>query len=124
MQLYKLVSSPTKLTTTAGEAISLEAADSDSRDNKELAASLHRYKETIALLGRTVQELSQVTTQLSFFSPYTKNNTSDSYKHHSFIFPPTVAYYYQEVNDTVEERVVLEYQLEQLKTIGHSDLSD
>ena len=58
------------------------------------------------------------------FSPYTKNNTSDSYKHHSFIFPPTVAYYYQEVNDTVEERVVLEYQLEQLKTIGHSDLSD
>ena len=109
---------------TAGEAGGLEGAESCGRDSKELAASLHRYKETIALLGRTVQELSQVTTQLSFFSPYTKNNTSDSYKHHSFIFPPTVAYYYQEVNDTVEERVVLEYQLEQLKTIGHSDLSD
>ena len=33
----------------------------------------------------------------------------------------------QEVNDTVEERVVLEYQLDQLKTIGNtgtSDLSD
>ena len=31
----------------------------------------------------------------------------------------------QEVNDTVEERVVLEYQLDQLKTIGSSDqLSD
>ena len=31
---------------------------------------------------------------------------------------------FQEVNDTVEERVVLEYQLDQLKTIGNSDLSD
>jgi len=72
----------------AGEAGGLEGAESCGRDSKELAASLHRYKETIALLGRTVQELSQ------------------------------------EVNDTVEERVVLEYQLEQLKTIGHSDLSD
>ena len=30
----------------------------------------------------------------------------------------------QEVNDTVEERVVLEYQLDQLKSIGTSDLSD
>ena len=31
----------------------------------------------------------------------------------------------KEVNDTVEERVVLEYQLDQLKTIGSSDqLSD
>ena len=33
-------------------------------------------------------------------------------------------YILQEVNDTVEERVVLEYQLDQLKTIGNSDLSD
>ena len=33
-------------------------------------------------------------------------------------------YIFQEVNDTVEERVVLEYQLDQLKTIGNSDLSD
>ena len=33
-------------------------------------------------------------------------------------------YVLQEVNDTVEERVVLEYQLDQLKTIGNSDLSD
>jgi len=62
--------------------------DDDGRDNKEIAASIHRYKESIALLGRTVQELSQ------------------------------------EVNDTVEERVVLEYQLDQLKTIGSSDLSE
>ena len=34
--------------------------DDDGRDNKEIAASIHRYKESIALLGRTVQELSQV----------------------------------------------------------------
>lgn len=62
--------------------------DNDARDTKELSASIHRYKESIALLSRTVQELSQ------------------------------------EVNDTVEERVVLEYQLDQLKSIGTSDLSD
>jgi len=63
--------------------------DSDARDTKELSASIHRYKESIALLSRTVQELSQ------------------------------------EVNDTVEERVVLEYQLDQLKSIGTGhNLSD
>jgi len=62
--------------------------DNDARDTKELSTSIHRYKESIALLSRTVQELSQ------------------------------------EVNDTVEERVVLEYQLDQLKSIGTSHLSD
>lgn len=70
-----------------GEAVSIDTTD-DGRDHREISASIHRYKESIALLGRTVQELSQ------------------------------------EVNDTVEERVVLEYQLDQLKTIGNSDLSD
>ena len=35
--------------------------DNDARDTKELSASIHRYKESIALLSRTVQELSQVT---------------------------------------------------------------
>jgi len=70
-----------------GEAVSTDTTD-DGRDHREISASIHRYKESIALLGRTVQELSQ------------------------------------EVNDTVEERVVLEYQLDQLKTIGSSDLSD
>jgi len=68
-----------------GDVVSVE---DDGRDNKQITASIHRYKESIALLSRTVQELSQ------------------------------------EVNDTVEERVVLEYQLDQLKTIGNSDLSD
>lgn len=32
----------------------------DGRDHREISASIHRYKESIALLGRTVQELSQV----------------------------------------------------------------
>ena len=77
----------------------------DSRDNKEISASIHRYKESIALLGRTVQELSQVRNDHV-------NNDND-------------CNVVQEVNDTVEERVVLEYQLDQLKTIGSSDqLSD
>ena len=43
--------------------------DSDARDTKELSASIHRYKESIALLSRTVQELSQVTSHSSQCSP-------------------------------------------------------
>ena len=78
--------------------------DNDARDTKELSASIHRYKESIALLSRTVQELSQVTTNIT---------EKCSLTHQC-----------QEVNDTVEERVVLEYQLDQLKSIGTSDLSD
>jgi len=70
-----------------GDGVGVSVED-DGRANKQITASIHRYKESIALLSRTVQELSQ------------------------------------EVNDTVEERVVLEYQLDQLKTIGNSDLSD
>ena len=79
--------------------------DNDARDTKELSASIHRYKESIALLSRTVQELSQV-------RGYTQTSHSALILHS------------QEVNDTVEERVVLEYQLDQLKSIGTSDLSD
>jgi len=55
------------------------------RDTKEISASIHKFKESIALLTRTVTELGQ------------------------------------EVSDTLEERVVLEYQLEQLKSIGNDD---
>jgi len=55
------------------------------RDTKEISAGIHKFKESIALLTRTVTELGQ------------------------------------EVSDTLEERVVLEYQLEQLKSIGNDD---
>ena len=43
----------------SGEAVSIDTTD-DGRDHREISASIHRYKESIALLGRTVQELSQV----------------------------------------------------------------
>jgi hypothetical protein len=59
-----------------------EARDLLGRDTKEISAEIHKYKESIALLSRTLAELGQ------------------------------------EVNDTLEERVVLEYQLDQLKAIG------
>jgi len=69
---------PTSTTTTSRE----EARDLLGRDTKEISAEIHKYKESIALLSRTLAELGQ------------------------------------EVNDTLEERVVLEYQLDQLKAIG------
>lgn len=69
---------PPSSTTTSRE----EARDLLGRDTKEISAEIHKYKESIALLSRTLAELGQ------------------------------------EVNDTLEERVVLEYQLDQLKAIG------
>jgi len=69
---------PPTTTTTSRE----EARDLLGRDTKEISAEIHKYKESIALLSRTLAELGQ------------------------------------EVNDTLEERVVLEYQLDQLKAIG------
>lgn len=59
-----------------------EIRDVLGRDTREISAEIHKYKESIALLSRTIAELGQ------------------------------------EVSDTVEERVVLEYQLDQLKAIG------
>jgi len=64
---------------------STEDMESSSRDNKNILANIHKYKESVALLNRTVAELGQ------------------------------------EVADIMEERVVLEYQLEQLKSIGSQD---
>lgn len=57
----------------------------DTRDSKEVSVSVHQYKETIAILSRTLAELGQ------------------------------------EVADAVEERVVLEYQLDQLKSFGNDE---
>jgi len=57
----------------------------DTRDSREVSASLHQYKETIGILTRTLAELGQ------------------------------------EVADAVEERVVLEYQLDQLKSFGNDE---
>lgn len=57
----------------------------DTRDRKEVSVSVHQYKETIAILSRTLAELGQ------------------------------------EVADAVEERVVLEYQLDQLKSFGNDE---
>lgn len=65
---------------------SVEELDSvPGRDIREISANIHKYKESVALLTRTVAELSQ------------------------------------EVADIVEERVVLEYQLDQLKSFGSQD---
>ena len=41
------------------------SVEDDGRANKQITASIHRYKESIALLSRTVQELSQVCLVLS-----------------------------------------------------------
>jgi len=64
---------------------SVEDIEYSARDNKEISANIHKYKESVALLTRTVTELNQ------------------------------------EVADIMEERVVLEYQLEQLKSFGNQD---
>jgi len=64
---------------------STEEIHSSARDVREISASIHKKKESVALLTRTVTELSQ------------------------------------EVSDIMEERVVLEYQLEQLKSFGNQD---
>jgi len=69
----------------AGENHTDDTEDILNRDTKEISAGIHKFKESIALLTRTVTELGQ------------------------------------EVSDTLEERVVLEYQLEQLKSIGNDD---
>jgi len=69
----------------APESNTDDCEDILNRDTKEISASIHKLKEGIALLTRTVTELGQ------------------------------------EVSDTLEERVVLEYQLEQLKSIGNDD---
>jgi len=69
----------------AADIVTDDCDDILNRDTKEISASIHKFKESIALLTRTVTELGQ------------------------------------EVSDTLEERVVLEYQLDQLKTIGSDD---
>ena len=61
-------------------------------------AEIHKYKESIALLSRTLAELGQ---EVGF--------------HLQITFSITPKF---QVNDTLEERVVLEYQLDQLKAIG------
>ena len=59
-----------------------------SGSSRDLHASIHSLRESVALLARTVGELGQ------------------------------------EVSDTTEERVVLEYQLEQLRSIGRVEQQD
>ena len=61
-------------------------------------AEIHKYKESIALLSRTLAELGQEV------GSSTSKYVLDSH--------------FLKVNDTLEERVVLEYQLDQLKAIG------
>ena len=71
--------------TTDGAGPGLEEGGGVTRDGRQISASIHKFKESIALLSRALAELGQ------------------------------------EVNDTVEERVVLEYQLDQLKSIGNDE---
>jgi len=74
--------SNTNISTSNTTSSREEAKDLLGRDTREISAEIHKYKESVALLSRTLAELGQ------------------------------------EVNDTLEERVVLEYQLDQLKAIG------